>query len=113
MKFRLRLFLVAMLLSVGVCAAVAQDSKREAQLRTVRGVVVDKSSEVGVASAVVFLKTCAPMRCVVTSPMRKAITVQRPRPQCRLRNPRRKRWRKSATRTVSQFRQQERPCVSL
>jgi len=56
MKFRLRLFLVAMLLSVGVCAAVAQDSKREAQLRTVRGVVVDKSSEVGIASAVVFLK---------------------------------------------------------
>src|SRR5258705_2228070 len=56
MKFRLRLFLVAMLLSLGVCAAVAQDSKREAQLRTVRGVVVDKSSEVGIASAVVFLK---------------------------------------------------------
>src|SRR5258707_4748000 len=56
MKFRLRLFLVAMLLSVGVCAAVAQDSKREAQLRTVRGVVVDKASEVGIASAVVFLK---------------------------------------------------------
>jgi hypothetical protein len=56
MKFQLRLFLVAMLLSVGVCAAVAQDSKREAQLRTVRGVVVDKSSEAAVASAVVFLK---------------------------------------------------------
>src|SRR5258708_28049513 len=56
MKFRLRLLLVAMLLSVGVWAAVAQDSKREAQLRTVRGVVVDKCSEVGIGSAVVFLK---------------------------------------------------------
>src|SRR6267143_6710638 len=56
MKFRLRLFLVAMLLSVGVCSAVAQDAKHEAQLRTVRGVVVDKSSEVAVPSAVVFLK---------------------------------------------------------
>lgn len=35
---------------------VAQDPKREAQLRTVRGVVADKSSEAPVASAVVFLK---------------------------------------------------------
>jgi hypothetical protein len=36
--------------------AAAQDSKREAQLRTVRGVVLEKSSESSVASAVVFLK---------------------------------------------------------
>jgi Carboxypeptidase regulatory-like domain len=34
----------------------AQDSKREAQLRTVRGVVEEKSTESPVASAVVFLK---------------------------------------------------------
>jgi Carboxypeptidase regulatory-like domain len=56
MKPRLRLFLVAMALSIGVCAAAAQDAKHEAQLRTVRGVVVDKSSEAPVPSAVVFLK---------------------------------------------------------
>jgi Carboxypeptidase regulatory-like domain len=37
-------------------AAAAQDAKREAQLRTVRGVVAEKSSEAPVASAVVFLK---------------------------------------------------------
>jgi len=56
MKPRLRLFLVAMALCISVCAAAAQDAKREAQLRTVRGVVVDKSSEAPVPSAVVFLK---------------------------------------------------------
>ena len=56
MKPRFRLFLVAMALSVGVCAAVAQDAKHEAQLRTVRGVVVDKASEAPIPSAVVFLK---------------------------------------------------------
>ena len=36
--------------------AAAQDSKREAQLRTVRGVVAEKSSESPIPSAVVFLK---------------------------------------------------------
>lgn len=36
--------------------ATAQDAKREAQLRTVRGVVADKSSESPIPSAVVFLK---------------------------------------------------------
>src|SRR3979490_212197 len=56
MKLGLRLLLVAMVLSAGGCAAGAQDAKHEAQLRTVRGVVVDKSSEVAIASAVVFLK---------------------------------------------------------
>jgi hypothetical protein len=56
MKLRLRLFLVAVALSISVCSAAAQDAKHEAQLRTVRGVVVDKSSEAPVPSAVVFLK---------------------------------------------------------
>jgi len=56
MTVRLRYLLLALALSVGVCSAVAQDSKHEAQLRTVRGVVVDKSSELAIASAVVFLK---------------------------------------------------------
>ncbi len=53
---RFRLLLVALALCVGVCAAVAQDAKHEAQLRTVRGVVADKSSENPVPSAVVFLR---------------------------------------------------------
>jgi hypothetical protein len=41
-----------------VCAraAMAQDAKHEAQLRTVRGVVADKSSDDPVPSAVVFLR---------------------------------------------------------
>jgi hypothetical protein len=39
-----------------VCTAVGQDAKHEAQLRTVRGVVADKSSEDPVPSAVVFLR---------------------------------------------------------
>src|SRR5258708_1207764 len=56
MKFRLRLFLVAMPLSAGVCAAVVQESQREAQVGMGGGVVVDKASEGGIASAVVFLK---------------------------------------------------------
>ena len=56
MKRRFRLFLVAMGLSAAVCAVAAQDAKHEAQLRTVRGVVVDKSSEAPIPSAVVFLK---------------------------------------------------------
>jgi hypothetical protein len=56
MKLRLRLFLVAMALSIGAPFAPAQDAKHEAHLRTVRGVVVDKSSEGPVPSAVVFLK---------------------------------------------------------
>jgi hypothetical protein len=39
-----------------VALAAAQDAKRESQLRTVRGVVIDKSSEDPVPSGVVFLK---------------------------------------------------------
>jgi hypothetical protein len=53
---RFRLLLLALALSVCVCAAMAQDAKHEMQLRTVRGVVMDKSSETPVPSAVVFLK---------------------------------------------------------
>jgi hypothetical protein len=46
--------LVLVLIFGGACAS-AQDAKRESQLRTVRGVVLDKS-ESPVANAVVFLK---------------------------------------------------------
>ena len=56
MKSRLRMLFATLALSACVCAAVAQDAKHEAQLRTVRGVVEDKSSENPVPSAVVFLK---------------------------------------------------------
>jgi Carboxypeptidase regulatory-like domain len=56
MSSRLRLVLVALAFSVCVCVAAAQDAKHEAQLRTVRGVVADKSSENPVPAAVVFLK---------------------------------------------------------
>jgi Carboxypeptidase regulatory-like domain len=53
---RLRLFFLALAVSTCVCAAWAQDAKHEAQLRTVRGVVADKSSDDPVPSAVVFLR---------------------------------------------------------
>ena len=54
MKPRLRVVLLALLALAFSSAAVAQD--KQAQLRTVRGVVADKSSESPIASAVVFLK---------------------------------------------------------
>jgi hypothetical protein len=47
------LFLAVLLVFAGF--ARAQDSKREAQLRTVRGVVIDKS-DAPISGAVVFLK---------------------------------------------------------
>ena len=47
---------LGMALAFGIALAAAQDAKRESQLRTVRGVVVDKSSENPVSSSVVFLK---------------------------------------------------------
>jgi hypothetical protein len=47
---------MALALFVYGYVATAQDAKHEAQLRTVRGVVVDKSSENPIPSAVVFLK---------------------------------------------------------
>ncbi len=53
---RLRLLFLPLALCVCVCTAMAQDAKHEAQLRTVRGVVADKSSENPVPSAVVFLR---------------------------------------------------------
>jgi hypothetical protein len=56
MKPSLRWLFMVVALSVFVCASVAQDAKHEAQLRTVRGVVVDKPTEAPVPSAVVFLK---------------------------------------------------------
>jgi len=55
MNSRLRLFCVGSTLLLLVSVVVAQDSKHEAQLRTVHGVVTDKS-EAPLASAVVFLK---------------------------------------------------------
>jgi hypothetical protein len=56
MTSRRRVLLVVMALSASACLATAQDAKHETQLRTVRGVVVDKSSENPIPSAVVFLK---------------------------------------------------------
>ena len=51
-----RSLLVALVSSMCICAAMAQDAKHEAPLRTVRGVVVDKASEAPIPSAVVFLR---------------------------------------------------------
>jgi hypothetical protein len=50
--------LLAVVLALSMCGYVgmAQDAKHETQLRTVRGVVVDKSSESPIPSAVVFLR---------------------------------------------------------
>ena len=56
MKRELRYFFVAVALALCVCAGVAQDGKHETQLRTVRGVVVEKASDNPIPSAVVFLK---------------------------------------------------------
>lgn len=52
------LALLSILLPVLLAAPLraAQDSKHESQLRTVRGLVIEKSSESSIASAVVFLK---------------------------------------------------------
>jgi len=47
---------LSLALAFFVALAAAQDGKREAQLRTVRGVVSDKSSEDPIPSGVVFLK---------------------------------------------------------
>ena len=56
MSTRLRWLLVTLTVILCASAALAQDAKREAQLRTVRGVVIDKSSEAPIPSGVVFLK---------------------------------------------------------
>jgi hypothetical protein len=55
MNVRQRICGLAVLLSVFAAVGVAQDKKREAQLRTVRGVVADKSDN-PLSGSVVFLK---------------------------------------------------------
>jgi hypothetical protein len=55
MNTRLRLFSMALTLVLLAGIAAAQDAKHEAQLRTVRGVVMDKSDS-PIPSSVVFLK---------------------------------------------------------
>ena len=55
MRPGIRLLFLVVALSLCVRVGMAQDAK-QAQLRTVRGVVVDKSSESPIPSAVVFLK---------------------------------------------------------
>ena len=55
MKVGGRMWCVALAVSLFATVAIAQDKKREAQLRTVRGVVMDKSDS-PVSGSVVFLK---------------------------------------------------------
>jgi hypothetical protein len=55
MKTPHRMFCLMLTLSLFAAWGVAQDKKREAQLRTVRGVVVDKSDN-PISGGVVFLK---------------------------------------------------------
>src|SRR5438093_1288288 len=55
MKTQWRIFCLFTIVALFAAAAEAQDKKREAQLRTVRGVVMDKS-ESPVSGSVVFLK---------------------------------------------------------
>src|SRR5271168_4890950 len=50
-----RIIFMAVILTLASVAAVAQDAKREAQLRTVHGVVLDKSENL-ISESVVFLK---------------------------------------------------------
>jgi len=55
MNVRRRIYRLALILAVFAGIGVAQDKKREAQLRTVRGVVSDKSDS-PLSGSVVFLK---------------------------------------------------------
>jgi hypothetical protein len=55
MKAPHRMFCLMLTLSLFSAWGVAQDKKREAQLRTVRGIVVDKSDN-PLSGSVVFLK---------------------------------------------------------
>jgi predicted small secreted protein len=55
MKVQRRIFCLGVALGLIAAITMAQDKKREAQLRTVRGVVMDKS-ESPVSGSVVFLK---------------------------------------------------------
>lgn len=50
-----RMSSLAVILALVVTVGIAQDKKREAQLRTVRGIVADKS-DTPVSGSVVFLK---------------------------------------------------------
>jgi hypothetical protein len=50
-----RFVFIALVLALAAVTVVAQDAKREAQLRTVHGVVMDKSENL-VSEGVVFLK---------------------------------------------------------
>lgn len=51
-----RVLSLGLALFLGVALGAAQDAKRESQLRTVRGVVIERSSENPVPSGVIFLK---------------------------------------------------------
>lgn len=55
MTTRMRMLAIGLAVLLAVVAVQAQDSKREAQLRTVHGTISDKSDS-PVPSAVVFLK---------------------------------------------------------
>jgi hypothetical protein len=55
MKARKRFLLIAAILALASVTALAQEAKREAQLRTVHGIVQDKSENL-VSESVVFLK---------------------------------------------------------
>jgi hypothetical protein len=55
MKVPARFLFLAAILALASVTAVAQDAKREAQLRTVHGIVQDKSENL-VSESVVFLK---------------------------------------------------------
>ena len=55
MKMGQRICVLAAILAVFAAVGIAQDKKHEAQLRTVRGVVTDKSDD-PVSGSVVFLK---------------------------------------------------------
>jgi len=55
MNLRRRVCILAVVLSFFAAASMAQDKKHEAQLRTVRGLVTDKTDS-PLSSSVVFLK---------------------------------------------------------
>ena len=55
MSVQKRILRLALVLALVTVTAAAQDAKREAQLRTVHGVVLDKSENL-VSESVVFLK---------------------------------------------------------
>jgi len=55
MKLARGCFVLLLAVSMFACMATAQDKKREAQLRTVHGLVLDKSDN-PIADSVVFLK---------------------------------------------------------